>query len=47
MQSAEAVETVRIASIPSALPEMVMKLLPEHQRQPAKLEELEPAPSAD
>jgi hypothetical protein len=34
-------------SIPSALPEMVMKLLPEHQRQPAKLEELEPAPSAD
>ncbi len=34
-------------SIPSALPEMVMNLLPEHQRQPAKLEELEPAPSTD
>jgi len=54
LSGAEALEIIEIAraeaiargeQIPEGLPPMIMQLLPEHQRQPTKLEELEPAPS--
>ncbi|MBI3242185.1 MAG: AAA family ATPase [Chloroflexi bacterium] len=47
MENARLEAIARGEHVPEGLPPMMMQLLPEHQRQPAKLEELEPAPAAD
>ena len=45
IENARAEAMAKGKQVPQGLPPMMMQLLPEHQRQPAKLEELEPAPS--
>jgi cell division protease FtsH len=50
-EAAEIMETARIEAVargeqvPEGLPPMIMQLLPEHQRMPVNLNELEPAPA--
>jgi len=47
MDAARAEALAQGKEIPVGLPEMIMRLLPEHQQPPANMAELEPAPSAD
>jgi ATP-dependent Zn protease len=47
MDAARAEALAQGKEIPQGLPEMIMRLLPEHQQTPADVQELEPAPSSD